>query len=75
MAAFVSNTTIVHGDRPKCETYKRLNGLTTLADLDKAIAAQVRSIRSLGSAAQCIFNVRQLVEPVPTYAHFGDMVT
>lgn len=44
MAAFVTNTTIVHGDRPKIETYDRLNGLTTLKDLDEAIAAQVRSI-------------------------------
>ena len=41
MAAFATNTTIVHGDRPKYETYERLNGLTTLTDLDEAIAAQV----------------------------------
>lgn len=41
MAAFVTNTTIVHGDRPKIKTYERLSGLTTLTDLDEAIAAQV----------------------------------
>ncbi|KAL3137012.1 hypothetical protein ABBQ32_006603 [Trebouxia sp. C0010 RCD-2024] len=40
MAAFVTNTIVVHGDRPKAETYQRLNDLTTLVDLDKAIAAQ-----------------------------------
>lgn len=42
----MTDTIVVHGDRPKLETYQRLNDLTTLVDLDRAIAAQVRLFTS-----------------------------
>ncbi|DBB04508.1 TPA: hypothetical protein ACH3X1_012602 [Trebouxia sp. C0004] len=41
MAAFIIGTTVVHGDRPKLDTYLRLDRLVSAADLDLAIEAQV----------------------------------
>lgn len=40
MAAFITDAVVVHGDRPKLETYQRLSDLTSLADLDQAVEAQ-----------------------------------
>lgn len=42
MAAFVTGTCVVHGDRPKLDTYLRMERLVSAADLDLAIEAQVR---------------------------------
>ena len=42
MAAFVTGTRVVHGDRPKLETYMCMDRLVSAADLDLAIEAQVR---------------------------------
>ena len=42
MAAFITDAVVVHGDRPKLETYQRLSDLTSLADLDQAVEAQVQ---------------------------------
>lgn len=42
MAAFVIGTCVVHGDRPKLDTYLRMDRLVSAADLDLAIEAQVR---------------------------------
>lgn len=41
MAAFIIGTKVVHGDRPKLDTYLRLDKLVSVADLDLAIEAQV----------------------------------
>lgn len=40
MAAVACGATIVHGDRPKIETYKRLFSECTIEDLDEAYARQ-----------------------------------
>ncbi|KAL0053886.1 hypothetical protein WJX82_000636 [Trebouxia sp. C0006] len=41
MAAFIIGTKVVHADRPKVDTYLRLDELVSAADLDLAIEAQV----------------------------------
>ncbi|DBA88644.1 TPA: hypothetical protein ACH3X2_000282 [Trebouxia sp. C0005] len=41
MAAFIIGAKVVHGDRPKLDTYLRLDKLVSPADLDLAIEAQV----------------------------------
>ncbi|DBA73904.1 TPA: hypothetical protein ACH3X2_009555 [Trebouxia sp. C0005] len=41
MAAFIIGAKVVHGDRPKLDTYLRLDKLVSAADLDLAIEAQV----------------------------------
>ena len=43
MAAFIIGTKVVHGDRPKLDTYLRLDKLVSVADLDLAIEAQVKA--------------------------------
>lgn len=43
MAAFVTNAEVIHADQPKPVTYDRMNRLVPVADLDLAIAAQVRA--------------------------------
>ena len=75
MAAFVTDAVVVHGDRPKLETYQRLSDLTSLADLDQAIAAQVwRQIRTV----PCLVKPQKLkicllktvvAHPYPLFVH------
>lgn len=43
MAAFIIGAKVVHGDRPKLDTYLRLDKLVSAADLDLAIEAQVQA--------------------------------
>ncbi len=43
MAAFIIGTKVVHADRPKLDTYLRLDKLVSAADLDLAIEAQVKA--------------------------------
>ena len=52
MAAFIIGTKVVHADRPKVDTYLRLDELVSAADLDLAIEAQVKA-HPLAAGHQC----------------------
>ena len=50
IAAFCVNAVVVHGDRPKAETYRRLAQLCSAKDLDQAIAVAVSLLPDLAPA-------------------------
>ena len=47
IAAFCVDAVVVHGDRPKAETYRRLAQLCSAKDLDQAIAVAVSLLPDL----------------------------
>ena len=61
MAAFILDTRIIHGDRPKSDTYHRLDQLASIEDLDQAIEAQACSL--LGDSFAMLF--LSLLDGVP----------
>ena len=50
IAAFCVDAVVVHGDRPKAETYRRLAQLCSAKDLDQAIAVAVSLLPDLAPA-------------------------
>ena len=50
IAAFCVDAMVVHGDRPKAETYRRLAQLCSAKDLDQAIAVAVSLLPDLAPA-------------------------
>ncbi len=64
IAAFCVDAKVIHGDRPKAETYRRLAQLCSAKDLDQAIAVAVSLLPDLAPARHTPLGAQFVLAPL-----------